>query len=137
MKPAHHGLFLEPPYIPAGWELTEAHVETVIWDDGSRTDSIFALTFGRIGHSPITIGRRILGSDCDIERIEVSAVGQASFVLSDIRGVPVLYEPGFTVAFVSDDVLTSVSGTRIGFDEVTKMADALIAELQQASPPPP
>lgn len=132
-----HELFFEPPYIPAGWELTEAHAETVIWDDGSRTDSIFALTFARIGYADISIGRLILGRDCKMERVEVGAVGQPSFVLSDIRGVPVLYEPDFRVTFVSDSALTSVNGPQIDFDEVIKIADALIAEFQQASPPPP
>lgn len=131
-----HDLFFEPPYIPAGWELREAHAETVIWDDGSRTDSIFALTFARIGYGAITIGRRSLAADCKLERVEVGAVGQPSFVLSGIRDVPVLYEPDFRVTFVSDGVLTSVRSPRTGFDEVTKVADALIAEFQQASPLP-
>ncbi len=130
-----HSLFIEPPYIPTGWKLAEAHAETVVWDDASRTDSIFALTYARIGRGGISIGRRILGPDCSIERTEVSAVGQAAFVLSDIRAVPVLYEPDFRVTFVSDDVLTSVSGPQGRFDEVTKIADALIAELQESSVP--
>ena len=141
-----HDLFFEPPYLPAGWELTEAHAETIIWDDGSQTGSMFYLSFSRPDYFTIAVGRLLQRPDCKIERVEYLPEGQHAYTLGEIRGVPVLYlhqAPGeaiqadLWVEFVTDGVLTRVSSVAIDFDELIKIADALIAQFQQPSPPPP
>jgi hypothetical protein len=141
-----HDLFFEPPYLPVGWELTEAHVETVIWDDGSRTGSMFYLTFSRPDYFPIQIGRVLLAPGCKVEYVEYLPEGRHAYTLGEIRGVPVFYQhqaPGeaiqvdLWVEFVIDDVVARVSSVAIDFDELIRIADALIAQLQQPSPPPP
>jgi hypothetical protein len=141
-----HDLYFEPPYLPAGWELTEVHVETVVWSDGSQTGSNFVLYYTRPDYFEIYIGRLLQRPGCKIERVEYLPEGQHAYTLGEIRGVPVLYlhqAPGeliqadLEVAFVLDDVLTSVHTWAIDFDELIEMADALIAESQQPSPSQP
>jgi hypothetical protein len=137
-----HDLFIEPPYIPAGWELTEAHAETVIWDDGSQTDSMFALEYQRPEYFYIGIGRRLTAGDCKVERVGHTPESQHAYTLGEIRGVPVLFQhqaPGERIqallqaTFVVDNVVTGIETVAIDFDELIKIADALIAEMQQAS----
>lgn len=140
-----HDLFFEPPYMPAGWELTEARAETVIWSDGSQTDSLFNLIFAQPDYFDIYIGRLHQRPDCKTERVEYLPEGQHAYTLGEIRGVPVLYlhqAPGepiqadLRVEFVIDGVLTGVRSVAIDFDELIMIADALIAQFQQGSPLP-
>ncbi len=140
-----HDLFFEPPYLPAGWELTEVHSRTVIWDDGTGTDSMFYLTFSQPDYFDIQIGRVLLAPGCKVEYVEYLPEGRHAYTLGEIRGVPVFYQhqaPGEAIQadlwaeFVIDDVATRVSSVAIDFDEIINIADALIAQFQEPPPPP-
>jgi len=140
-----HELFIEPPYIPAGWELTWAHAETVIWDDGSHTDSMFALQYDRPEYFYIRLGRRLMEADCKVELVAHRPEGDIrhAYTLSEMRGVPVVFQhqdPGgqhvqalLQVHFVTDNVVTFIESVAIDFDELIKIADALIAQMQEGS----
>jgi hypothetical protein len=130
------GLFVEPPYIPAGWELTQAHAETVIWDDGSRTDDEFDLEYYRPEYFPIEIKRFLIAPEGQVELLAPPPGSQDALILNEIRGVPVVfaYQGSLQVHFVVGDTLTRVEGVAIQFDELIKIADGLIAEIQEASP---
>ena len=139
-----HELFIEPPYIPAGWELTWAHAEAVLWDDGSRWDTAFRLQYDRPEYFYIRIARFLIDPDGQVELIGHPAEGNIRFAytLSEIRGVPVVYQhqaPGeriqalLQVHFVTDNVVTFIESVAIDFDELIKIADALIAETEQPS----
>jgi hypothetical protein len=141
-----HDLFFEPPYMPEGWELAEVHAETVIWSDGSTTGSAFHLYYIREDYFGILIGRIRSKPACKVERVEELPQGQHAYTLGEIRGLPVLYlhqTPGekiqadLWVEFVIDGVLTRVSSVAIDFDELIMIADALIAEAQEATSTPP
>jgi hypothetical protein len=138
-----HGLFIEPPYIPAGWELTWAHAEAVMWDDGSRWDTVFRLQYDRPQYFDIRIARFLLDPDGQVELVAHRAEGDIRFAytLSEIRGMPVVYQhqaPGeqiqalLQVHFVTDNVVTFIESVAIDFDELIKIADALIAQIQEA-----
>jgi hypothetical protein len=131
-----HELFVEPPYIPAGWELTWAHAETVIWSDGSRTDDMFAVQYWRQGYFPIEIKRFLIAPEGQVEVLAPPPGSQDALILNEIRGIPVVffYSGVLKVHFVVGDVLTRVQGTAIDFDELIKIADALIGEMQEALP---
>ena len=131
-----HDLFFEPPYIPAGGELTGADAETVIWDDGSRWDTKFALGYQRPGYFYIDIKRFLIAPDSKVELVADMPPLEPGVTLSEVRGVPVVYRyPGpLQVYFVSDNVLTFIESATIDFDELIKIADALIAQAQGASP---
>ena len=73
-----HDLFFDPPYIPAGWELMEVHAETVIWDDGSQTESMFVLSYERPRHFYIRIGRAPRPAGCQIETVSGSPESELS-----------------------------------------------------------
>jgi len=129
-----HDLFVEPPYIPAGWELTEAHAETVIWDDGSYTGSMFALEYQRPGYFYIRIARFHIAPEGQVELLAPPPAAQEALILNEIRGHPAvfLYQGPLQVHFVLHNVVTYVEGVAIDFDELIKIADALIAEMPQA-----
>jgi hypothetical protein len=140
-----HDLFIEPPYIPAGWKLARAHAETVIWSDGSRTDSAFGLEYERPQYFYIRIQRFLLAPDAQVELIGdgPSSEDQEAYTLGGIRGVPVVFNhqaPGqhiqafLQVHFVTDNVVTVIEGVAIDFDELIKIADGLIGQMQEASP---
>jgi hypothetical protein len=137
-----HDLFFEPPYIPDGWELTEAHAETVIWDDGSQTGSMLGLSYERPGYFYIRIIRAPRAPTCQIERVAHTPESQHAFTLGEIRAVPVVFQHQaagepiqalLQVSFVMDNVLTGIESVAIDFDELIKIADGLIAESQEAS----
>ena len=139
-----HELFIEPPYIPAGWELTWAHAEAVMWDDGSRWDTAFRLQYDRPEYFDIRIARFLIDPDGQVELIGHPAEGNIRFAytLGEIRGVPVVYQhqaPGeqiqalLQVHFVTDNVVTFIESVAIDFDELIKIADALIAQIQEDS----
>jgi len=138
-----HALYFEPPYMPAGWQLSEVHAETIFWDDGSQTDSIFYLTFSQPDYFDISIGRGGVDPNCRVEYVEYLPEGGHAYTLGQIRGVPILYQhqkPGeaiqadLWVEFVAGRVLTRVHSIAIDFDELLKIADALIAQYQQTAP---
>jgi hypothetical protein len=130
-----HDLFVEPPYIPAGWELTWAHAETVIWDDGSRRDSTFRLQYDRPEYFWIRINRFLIAPEGQVELLAPPASAQDALILNEIRGVPVVFAYGgvLKVHLVIGNVVTRVEGVAIDFDELIKIADALIAQMQQGS----
>ena len=129
-----HDLFMEPPYIPAGWELTEAHAETVTWDDGSHTDSMFALQYDRPQYFYIRIVRFLIAPEGQVELLAPPPGGQEALTLGEIRGVPVVYEPDpLRVHFVVGNVLTQIESPLMHLDELIKIADALIGEMEEAS----
>ena len=137
-----HDLFIEPLYIPAGWQLTWAHAGTVIWDDGSHIDSEFRLRYDRPDYFYIDIARFLLAPDAQIELLEHQPSSQHAYTLGEIRGVPVVFQhqaPGeriqaiLQVHFVTGDVVTLIESVAIDFDELIKIADALIAEIQESS----
>jgi len=131
-----HDLFFDPPYIPAGWRLSGAHAETVILDDGSSYGSAFALTYQRPGYFYIDVKRFLIAPDAKIELVGDMPPLAPGLALSEIRGVPVVYyHPGpLQVHFVTDNTLTFIESATIDFDELIKIADALIAQTQGASP---
>ena len=131
-----HDLFIEPPYIPAGWELSGAGAETVIWSNGSQTDSTFSLTYQRPAYFYIDIQRFLIAPDSKVQRVGERAGSGFGYTLGEIRGVPVLYyHPGpLQVLFVTGNVLTFIESATIDFDELIKIADGLIAQAQGASP---
>jgi hypothetical protein len=136
-------LFIDPPYIPAGWELTSAQARTAIWDDGSSTDGTFSLEYERPQYFYIRIERFLIAPEGQVELLAPPPGSQDALILNEIRGVPVvfLYQGPLQVHFVMDNVVTYVEGVAIDFDELIKIADGLIAETQEAaqagpSPPP-
>jgi len=130
-----HDLFIELPYIPAGWELTSAHAETVIWDDGSRRESNFSLQYDRPDYFYIRMQRFSIAPEGQVELLAPPPGSQDALILNEIRGIPVvfLYQGPLQVHFVIDNVATYVEGVAIDFDELIKIADALIAQIQEAS----
>jgi len=138
-----HGLYIEPPRMAVGWEVSEVHAESIFWDDGSRTDSVFYLTFSQPDYFDISIGRRLVDPSCKNEYVEYLPEGGHAYTLGNIRDVPVFYQhqkPGEAIQadlwaeFVVGGVLTRVHGVAIDLDELIKIADTLIAQSQQASP---
>jgi hypothetical protein len=128
-----HDLFIEPPYIPAGWELTEAHAETVIWDDGSSWDSMFALYYERPQYFYIVIKRFLVAPDTSI-RLVANPAAEVLYTLGEIRGVPVVYHRDLLqIHFVQGNVLTQIEAPVFDLDELIKIADAIIAETHEAS----
>jgi hypothetical protein len=130
------GLFIEPPYIPGGWQLSQAHAEGVIWDDGSRTDDEFDLEYDRPEYWPIVIKRFLIAPEGQVELLAPPPGSQDALILNEIRGVPVVFAYGgvLQVHFVVGNTLTRVEGVAIDFDELIKIADGLIAQMQEASP---
>jgi hypothetical protein len=129
-------LFIDPPYIPAGWELTSAQARTAIWDDGSSTDGTFSLEYERPQYFYIRIERFLIAPEGQVELLAPPPGSQDALILNEIRGVPVVfaYQGSLQVHFVVDNVVTYVEGVAIDFDELIKIADGLIAQIQQASP---
>ncbi len=128
-----HDLFFEPPYIPAGWELTEAHAETVIWDDGSRWDSLFALEYQRPQYFYIRIQRFLVDPDGRV-RLVANPAAEVLYTLGEIRGVPVVYHRDLLqIHFVQGNVLMQIEAPVFDLDELIKIADAMIAEIQEGS----
>jgi hypothetical protein len=130
-----HELFIEPRYIPAGWELTEAHAETVIWDDGSRRDTTFSLQYDQPGYHYIRIKRFQIAPEGQVELLAPPAGAQDALILNEIRDIPAVFAYGgvLKVHFVIGNVLTRVEGVAIDFDELIKIADAMIAETEEGS----
>lgn len=138
-----HDLFIEPPYIPAGWELLGAQAQTVVWDDGSHTDSMFGVAYHQPEYFDIDIKRFLIAPDAKIELIADRPPLEHAFTLGEIRGVPVVFQhqaPAeqfqalLQVHFVTDNVVTFIESVAIDFDELIKIADALIAQTEEASP---
>jgi hypothetical protein len=128
-----HDLFFEPPYIPAGWELTEAHAETVMWDDGSSWDSVFAPQYDRPQYFYIRIQRFLVDSDGWV-RLVANPEAEVLYTLGEIRGVPVVYDRDpLQIHFVQGNVLTQIEAPVFDLDELIKVADAMIAEAQEGS----
>ncbi len=134
-KFASHGLFVEPAYLPAGWALTEAHAETIIWSDGSRTDSLFSLQYERNDYFPITIMRQIQRPDCSVQLVKYSMDANESYTLSDVKGIPAVIQhqaPGkpsqvaLEVRVIEDSTLTLVQGRAVDIDELLKTASVLV-----------
>jgi len=126
-----HDLFIEPPYIPAGWELLGAHAETVIWDDGTSWDSNFALAYHRAEYFGIDIKRFLVAPDGRI-RLVANPEGDVTYTLGEIRGVPVVYNRDpLQIHFVQGDVLTQIEAPLLHVDELIKIADALIGREPQ------
>ncbi len=128
-----HDLFVDPPYIPTGWELGEAHAETVIWDDGSRQDTKFALVYYQPEYTEIRIVRFLIAPEGQVELLAPPPGPHNALILNEIRGVPVVFVYGgsLEVHFVVGNVVTRVEGVAIQFDELIKIADALIAETDE------
>jgi hypothetical protein len=128
-----HDLFIEPPYIPAGWELVGTHAETVIWSDGSHTDSMFGLSYQRPQYFGIDIKRFLVAPDTTI-RLVANPAAEMLYTLGEIRGVPVVYHRDLLqIHFVQGDVLTQIEAPVFDLDELIKIADALIAETEEGS----
>ena len=128
-----HDLFIEPPYIPAGWELVGTHAETVIWSDGSHTDSMFGLAYQRPQYFGIDIKRFLVAPDGRI-RLVANPEGEVTYTLGEIRGVPVVYNRDpLKIQFVDGNVLTQIEAPVFDLDELIKIADAMIAETEEGS----
>lgn len=128
-----HDLFFEPPFIPDGWDLTEASAERVIWDDGSAWDSVFALQYDRPEYFYIRIQRFLVGAD-GMVRLVANPEAEVLYTLSEIRGVPVVYHRDpLQIHFVQGNVLTQIEAPLLDLDELIKIADGLIAETEDGS----
>lgn len=128
-----HDLFVDPPYIPPGWELTEAHAETIFWDDGSSWDSAFSLYYTRPEYFSITIRRLLVAPEGRI-RLVANPEGDVTYTLGEISGVPVVYnEDPLQIQFVQGNVLTGIEAPLLHLDELIKVADGLIAQTQAGS----
>jgi len=128
-----HDLFVDPPYIPAGWELTEAHAETIFWDDGTSWDSSFGLYYTRPEYFSITINRLLIAPEGKI-RLVANPETKVTYTLGDIRSVPVVYnEDPLQIQFVQGNVLTGIEAPLLHLDQLIKIADGLIAQAQEGS----
>jgi len=134
-KFATHGVYVVPPYVPAGWMLTEAHAETVLWSDGSHTDSLFALQYERSGYFPIIVTRQVQRTDCPIQLVNYSVDANESYTLSELKGIPAVVQhqaPGkpsqveLVVRVFEGPTLTIVQGRAIDIDELMQTASALV-----------
>ena len=126
-----HDLFVEPPYIPAGWELSGAHAETVIWDDGASRDIKFGLYYTRPEYFYIEIKRFLVAEDERV-RLVANPAAEVTYTLAEIRGVPVVYDRDPLQAhFVQGDVLTQIEAPLLHLDELIKIADGIIAQTQE------
>jgi hypothetical protein len=129
-----HDLFIEPPYIPAGWELLGAQAETVVYDDGSTRDTMFALAYDRPEYFDIDIRRSLVAPEGRV-RLVANPEGEVTYTLGEIRGVPVVYNRDpLKIQFVDGNVLTQIEAPLLHLDELIKIADALIAQTQGGSP---
>jgi hypothetical protein len=125
-------LFIDPPYIPAGWVLTRVEARSAIWDDGSHTDGTFSLQYERPEYFPITIKRLLVAPDGRI-RLVANPEADVTYTLGEIRGVPVVYDRDpLTIHFVQASLLTQIEAPLLHLDELIKIADALIAQIQGA-----
>jgi hypothetical protein len=128
-----HDLFIEPPYIPAGWELLGTHAETVIWSDGSHTDSMFGLAYQRPQYFGIDIKRFLVAPDTSV-RLVANPAAEVLYTLGEIRGVPVVYHRDLLqIHFVQGNVLTQIEAPLLHLDELIKIAEGLIAEAEEGS----
>lgn len=134
-----HALFIQPSYMPPGWQLGGAEAFSITWDDGSHQDASFSLYYQQPGHFDIGIRRFVIPADCQLNLVDIGRARgfQHALTLSEIRGVPVVIQhqaPGekiqatLQVTFIIGDTVTMVEGVAIDLDELLKIADALIAQ---------
>jgi hypothetical protein len=137
-------LFVDPPYLPAGWEPTAAEAFSITWDDGTLTDAMFFVVYSQPRYFDITIRRWPIRAQCQFEIADPSrAPGiEHALTLTELRGVPVVIEhqePGkkiqavLQVTFVTGNVVTVVEGVAIDLDELIRIADEILA-LPQVRP---
>jgi len=131
-----HRLFLEPTYVPTGWSLDSGSTETIIWDDGQATDSVFRLGYTQTGYYPIQIWRMRIPPG---EKVEIVAPGEGTpfgLTLTQVSGLPAVISHQaadaqmringpFDVSFVSGDIVTSVEAAGLDLDELIKIASSM------------
>ncbi len=78
-----HELAFEPD-VPAGWTVTEVHAETVVWTDGTRTDSLFGVEFATPGET-VRFALSAMEDDCVVQ-----VVDDRDYELTTIGGRPAL-----------------------------------------------
>lgn len=122
-----HELFVDPPYIPPGWQLTEAHAESTTWPDGTTSGTLFSLSYERAGYFPISITRMAVDTGCPVELVSFPKDGGSVYTLSSVAGKPAVIQhqaPGhgaqvpLEVQVRDGDVLTVVEGRAIDIDEL-------------------
>ena len=130
-----HELFVDPPYVPPGWQLIEAHAESTTWTDGIVSGTLFSLTYERAGYFPVSITRMAVDPGCPVELVSFPKDGGSVYTLSSVAGQPAVIQhqtPGhraqvpLEVQVREGDVLTVVEGRAIDLDELIRVATGVL-----------
>lgn len=130
-----HALYLAPP-APDGWELASVRVESVEWDDGTRTDSLFAATYeAQSAGSRLTVTRSVIEAGCTPEVLNRGAGLVNAYTLGDAGSQEVLFfhrepevseDPTMNALWVSGNIFTIVSASGAPLDIVTAFVAAFV-----------
>lgn len=132
-------LFADVKYVPAGWQFQGCDATILVWDDGKTTNGIYVASYWQPGYFPITIGRLLLTPGEIVDLVaDVDTTGLA-MTLSEVRGVPIVIThpaPGVAIQgpmevdFVIDDQLIHIEGTGIEVEQLIRVTESFIAQVQ-------
>lgn len=135
------GLFVEPKYLPAGWQFQGCYMERSLLDNGETIDAAYSASYWQPGYFPIAMHRLLLRPDVVVDL--VNPADTFALTLGDSRGVPIVIRhaaPGiaiqgpFEVYFVTNDRLTTVEGAGIEVGQLIRIAESIITEIQGGRP---
>lgn len=129
-----YGLYLNPPYIPPGWQFDGCSADSIVWSDGENTDISYTSSYSREGYYPIAINRGLLAPGEKWTIINDDAPFALSVVdLGGGLGVVRHQAPGaqvngpFSVTFTNGSVVTEIESAGIDVNELIDMAKSAVA----------
>lgn len=132
---ALRGLALNPipPYLPAGWTVSEVHIERTLMDDGIRQETNVSVEYTRPRQFPILITRMVIDPACLVEMVEDEPGSNSTNTLSELRGVKAVVthqtrgaQVPLLVQFVQGSTLTVVQAVAIDMDQLLRIAESLV-----------
>ncbi len=132
---ALNGLALNPvpAYMPAGWSVSEVHIERTLMDDGIRRETNVSVEYARPRQFPILITRMVIDPSCVVETVEDEPGGNETNTLTELRGVKAVVthqtrgaQVPLVVKFVQDSTLTVVQAVAIDMDDLLRIAESLV-----------
>jgi len=132
-------LFVDVEHLPAGWQFEGCSATMLVWDDGETTNIICVASYRQPDYPAIGIGQVLLAPG---EVVDIVADDGTDFALtlSEVRGVPVaithpapgvVIEGGMEIEFVIGDRLVHIGGTGIEVQQLIRVAEAFIAQIQK------